>query len=630
VVNGQAEAFLIAKEALRVGDSGRLARVTPQIKGYPLEPYLEFWQLRYRLEDRSTEEIRAFLDRHEGSLLAEQLRSDWVKILGRKGQWDLFAAERARLLNEDADVACYGLAARWQGTEAPAMAEELKPLWLAPRDLPHGCDWVARQLLDAGVYGSEHVWQRFRLLADTGRVRQAKKVLESLPQGEAPAGRAVDQAFGSPLKYLQAPLKPLTDRAARELVMVAFTQLGRNDLASAGRRFNEALRVGPVRESFSAEERAYVWGQLATAAARRHMPEALEWFAAADDTVLSDDQLAWRVRSALRAGSWIQVRAAIERMTPRGRAEPAWVYWDARALKALGHPEQADAQFALLAGETHYYGRLAAEELGLPFELPPKAPASTQQELDEAAAVPGLRRALALFALGMRGEAVREWNWALRGMDDRQLLAAAELARSNEIWDRAISTADRTFSLHDFSLRYPAPHRDVFLRQARARELDVSWVLGLVRQESRFIAAARSSAGAAGLMQLMPATARWVARKLGLKEFTPAKITTIDLNAAMGTYYLRTVLDDLDGQPVLAAAAYNAGPGRARAWLDASPMEGAVYVESIPFGETRDYVKKVMTNTLYYAAVLGGAPWSLKQKLGHVGRRSTIASIDTP
>jgi len=360
------------------------------------------------------------------------------------------------------------------------------------------------------------------------------------------------------------------------------------------------------------------------------MPEAVDWFAAADDTALNDDQLGWRVRIALRTGSWSEVRTAVERMTPRGRSEPTWIYWQALALKALGNTEDANGLFALIAGDANYYGRLASEELGLALQLPPKAPAPTSEELEQAASVPGLQRALALFALGMRIEGVREWNWALRGMDDRQLLAAAELAFDNEIWDRAIFTADRTFSLHDFSLRYPAPHREIFSEQARARSLDVSWVLGLVRQESRFIAAARSSAGAAGLMQLMPSTARWVARKLGLKNFSPAKVTSIDLNATMGTYYLRRVLDDLDGQPVLAAAAYNAGPGRARAWLDANPMEGAIYVESIPFGETRDYVKKVMTNALYYTAVLGGSKLSLKERLGLVGRRSTLALSDTP
>ena len=237
------------------------------------------------------------------------------------------------------------------------------------------------------------------------------------------------------------------------------------------------------------------------------------------------------------------------------------------------------------------------------------------------AANPGLKRSLALFRATLRSEAVREWNWSIRGMDDRSLLAAAEIARRNEVWDRAINTADRTVALHDFSARYLAPYRELFAGEARAQSLEEPWVLGLVRQESRFIASSKSSVGASGLMQLMPATANWVASKLGLKNYSWARVKDVDVNVRLGTAYLKRVLDDLDGHPVLAAAAYNAGPGRARRWRDQRPLEGAIYAESIPFPETRDYVKKVMTNTLYYAALMGGSARTLKERLGTVAAR---------
>ena len=170
-------------------------------------------------------------------------------------------------------------------------------------------------------------------------------------------------------------------------------------------------------------------------------------------------------------------------------------------------------------------------------------------------------------------------------------------------------------------MRYLAPYRDALGENARARQLEEAWVLGLVRQESRFISEIKSSAGAAGLMQLMPATAKWVARRMGMQDYSWARVTDTGVNAALGTYYLRHVLDDLDGSPVLAAAAYNAGPGRARRWRDARPLEGAIYAETIPFDETRDYVKKVMSNTMYYAALLGGQPRSLKARLGVIAPR---------
>jgi len=238
-----------------------------------------------------------------------------------------------------------------------------------------------------------------------------------------------------------------------------------------------------------------------------------------------------------------------------------------------------------------------------------------------------------LFRLDLRLEGVREWVWAIRGFDDRQLLAAAELARRDGIYDRAINTADKTVMLHDFKLRYLAPYRDVLQVHASEMGLDEAWVYGLIRQESRFIAGVRSGAGAGGLMQLMPGTAKWVAHKLGLKNWRWSQVTEVDTNINLGTYYLRHVLDTLDNQPVLASAAYNAGPGRARRWRPDNAIEGAVYAETIPFNETRDYVKKVMANATYYAQVFGQQVQTLKARLGIIGPRNRAeesALDDTP
>jgi soluble lytic murein transglycosylase len=237
-----------------------------------------------------------------------------------------------------------------------------------------------------------------------------------------------------------------------------------------------------------------------------------------------------------------------------------------------------------------------------------------------AKANPGLARALELYRLDLRNEATREWLFTIRGMEDGQLLAAAELARRAGVFDRAINTADRTLHQHNYKVRYLAPFREVFQQNARTSGLEEAWILGLVRQESRFIVDAKSSVGAMGLMQLMPATARWAAKRIGV-QYQPAQVMEVPTNVALGTSYLKHVLDDL-GHPVLAAAAYNAGPGRARRWRDAQPLEGAIYAETIPFNETRDYVKKVMANTMYYSQVIGGKLIALKDRLGRIPARA--------
>jgi soluble lytic murein transglycosylase len=613
----QEEMFLAARAAVRAGDYDKLARYDAQLQGYLLEPYVEFWLLRPRLEDATADEVRAFLTRQRGSWLAEQLRKEWLKVLGKRQQWDLFRAEHPLLVSDDGEISCYALQARWQQRDESALTE-VRAQWSAPRELPEGCVPLAEALIANGQITSRQVWERIRLLLDAGAVSAAWRAAAYLPPTEALDRGHLFAAAAGPQRYLDDKKKNLSQRAVRELTMFALQRLARIDPLAVAAHWEPKLRA-----RFSTEEQGYVWGQLALQAARRNLPEALKWYgyAEAAGAQLSEEQLAWRLRAALRQGNWREVQVSAQKMSLQQRSEPAWIYWQGRAAQALGNPVEARTLFARVAGEHHFYAQLAAEELGLGFNVPPTGYTPTAEEVAAIARAPGFQRALALYQLGQRLESAREWIWSIRGMDDRQLLAAAEFARQNEMFDRAINTADKTLALHDFSVRYLAPYREALGENARAQQLEEAWVLGLVRQESRFISAVKSSAGAAGLMQLMPATAKWVAHRMGMQDYSWSRVTDAGVNAALGTYYLRHVLDDLDGSPVLAAAAYNAGPGRARKWRDTHPLEGAIYAETIPFNETRDYVKKVMNNTMYYAALLGGQVRSLKTRLGIIAPR---------
>jgi soluble lytic murein transglycosylase len=369
---------------------------------------------------------------------------------------------------------------------------------------------------------------------------------------------------------------------------------------------------------------------VAWQAAKRHMPEAVGWYELSKGANQSEEVLTWRVRAALRALDWSAVRRAIEQMPSSLANQPDWLYWRGRALAAQGKREEALALYRRIGGQPTFYSNLADEELGRPINVPPRAAPPTNAELQDAANNPGLRRALALLRLDMRTEGVKEWNWTLRGMDDRQLLAAAELARRNDVIDRSISAADKTRDQHDYSLRYPSPFRESVDPKARELALDTGWIYGLIRQESRFVMSAKSGVGAKGLMQVMPATASWVAKKIGLSGYHTGQMMDTETNVTLGTNYLKMVLDNLDNHPVLACAAYNAGPGRAQKWRAEKPIEGAIYAETIPFTETRDYVKKVMSNTVYYAALFQDRPQSLKARLGVVQpRRSGDTGTDS-
>jgi soluble lytic murein transglycosylase len=605
------EAILAAHAAFRAGDAVRLARAAAGHEGHVLAPYLEYWQLALRLADAPAEEIAAFLARHAGSYLADRLRGEWLKELGRRGEWARFEQELGALVQDDLEIRCYGWRARLARGDASA-ADEARQIWREPRELPEGCNALAEHLLRSGAADPELVWRRVRLLLQNNQLNAARRAFAWLPAGEAPDERLFSIAATAPQRLVANPPRDLTRRAAREMALFALIRLARHEPEAAA-----AALGGEFGRRLPEADRRDAWGALAHLAARRLHPRALAWYRLADGADLSDDQLAWKARAALRAADWQAVRDAVDAMSGETRREPVWSYWYGRALAALGIAEGARAYYLRHAGEPHFYGILAAEELGYIPAPPEPFHSATEEEVAAVARNPGLVRALALYRLGLRTEATREWVFTVRAMSDEELLAAAELARRNELFDRAINTAERTVHRHNFRLRYLAPFAETLRAHAREHGLDDAWLLGLVRQESRFIADARSAAGAQGLMQLMPATARWVARRIGLNGYEPRRASEPATNIALGTRYLKFVLDDL-GHPVLALAAYNAGPGRARRWRDARPLEGAIYAETIPFKETRDYVKKVMANTMYYAQLYGATVVPLKQRLGIV------------
>jgi soluble lytic murein transglycosylase len=317
------------------------------------------------------------------------------------------------------------------------------------------------------------------------------------------------------------------------------------------------------------------------------------------------------------------VTKAIESMPPDLQKDPAWIYWRGRALLAAGAAEEAHKYFQLIAGQHNFYGILAMEELGLKVSPLPRPQPPKADEIAEASNNPGLRNALKFFDMELRFEGNREWNWQLRKMNERQLLATAEFARRNEVLDRMVTTADRTKVELDLTQRYPTPYDDIMQTATRPIGLDKAWVYGLIRQESRFIRSARSHVGASGLMQIMPGTATYVARKIGMAGFTLSSLNDIKTNITLGTQYLNMVLSNLGGSQTLATAAYNAGPGRPRQWRStlSKPVEGAIFAETIPFTETRTYVKNVMANTTWYAAMFENKPQSMKIRLGTVTPR---------
>ena len=626
----QDDLFLAARDAFRAGDRARLDALAPRLSDHPLAIWVEFWQTQMRLRAdepaRVDAAVEAFFKRHAETYLADRLRMEWLLALGARRDFERFAAEHPALVwqHDDHQVRCYAALVRLQRQPADAVRlREARQVLAANRESGgDGCMALTEALL-AGKHISP--WDRIRALAENNQLSAAKRIAALLPRTDSV--QAV-QAIDRPAQFLSLHERRLTE-VQRELAIVAISRLARDD-AELAARYATSLNL-----HFTPEQRGLVWGRIGHMGAVKLLPEALEWYrrggehvGTGADAARADEVLEWQVRAALRGNArgpdWTMVRSTFERMSPELQRDPAWIYWHARALAAAGQSEPATAAFRSIAGRFHFYGKLAAEELGEPIVIPPAAPAPAAEDVMKHAANAGLTRALKLLDLGMRVEGTREWGWQLRNRSDAELLSIAEFARSRQSLDRMIATSDRTREAFDFAQRFPAPHRADLTRHAQAVGLDETWVYGLIRQESRFIQDARSSVGAQGLMQLMPATARYVARRVGMNDYAPARINELDVNLRLGTSYLRFVLDDLDGHPVLASAAYNAGPSRPRNWRSSLPraVEGAIFAETIPFNETRDYVKKVMSNTVYYAALFENKAQSLKARLGTVAPKA--------
>ncbi len=645
------EVILEMAQAFKRGDKARLTALLPQARGHTLEPQAAYWEIKARLEDASAQDVAAMMARYPGTYHEDRLRNDWLLQLGKRRDYTTFAAEYPKYrMQDDKELRCYALMvdAIRTGNASKEAVDEVRRNWFGIKDADDGCTQAADRLYNDKKLSAQDVWREARVSMEANRPRAASNAVQIVAPD---AAAAIGEINANPARYLSARATA-TGNARKELITLALIKLATNDPDSAATMLDS--KWSPI---LSAEERSWAWGVIGKQAALKLSTEANAYYANARNEHLNDDLLGWKVRSALRATEapkgWPVILAAVNEMSDEGRKDPTFAYWKARALKgivngkattvmstpvgggtptAVLRPELAEAQALLesVASPRGFYEMLALEELGQRITAPARPAPVTAQEKETARANPGLNRALYAIAIGLRTEGVREWNYTTNlhtkgGLAERDLLAAADFACERQVWDRCINTSERTKEAMDTDQRFPMPFKDNVVRRSKEIGLDPAYVYGLIRQESRFIMDARSGVGASGLMQVMPATARWTAKKIGMEGFTGDQINNRETNIAIGTAYLKFALDDFAGSMPLAAAAYNAGPGRPRAWRNGPQMEAAAWAENVPFAETRDYVKKVLSNTTMYAAILTGQPQSLKARLGSVGPRDGSA-----
>ncbi|MCM0043517.1 MAG: lytic transglycosylase domain-containing protein [Burkholderiaceae bacterium] len=602
--------FVALREASLRGDIAESGRLAARLANYPIPSYVDYYRLYPRLVSAPAGEIRSFLDRHDGTAIADRLRNDWLLLLGRARDWNVFDEQASRfVLNDDTQVKCYALMSRL--ARGDDVAHAARDLLVQPKYYGEACVDLIGRLADEKKFTDADVWRQVRLAVEYGQGATARRIAAFADVNAS----LIPQAIDKPAAIVERGAA--AGRASREVFLIALGRVARDSHEKAVRALEKALpRLNPA-------EQAIAWSQIALPASLALAREAPAYWRRTWDAPLSQDGYQWRARAALRAGDWPMVVRAIEAMPRELQKDPAWIYWRGRAAAAQGKADDAQRHYQQLAGQPHFYGLLASEELGLQIAPLPRPVPASAEEIAEAAANPGLRHALKFYELELRFEGNREWNWQLRRLGERQLLAAAEFARQSDALDRMVASADRAKTEIDMSHRYPSPHDDIMHGATQSLGLDKAWVYGLIRQESRFIKSARSVVGASGLMQIMPNTANYVAKKIGMTGFSLSGLNDIRTNITLGTQYLNMVLANLGGSQTLATAAYNAGPSRPRLWRSSleRPVEGAIFAETIPFSETRGYVKNVLANATWYAAHFENRPQSLKARLGAVAPR---------
>lgn len=583
--------------ALRSGDRQPLLRARDRLRGYPLYPYLELEDLRRRITTAPDAEVESFLQRHDGELPAARLRENWLATLEARGRWAEF------LHHYDAEGAsperrCHHALALLRTGKVVDADRAAAALWSTPRSLPTACDPVFADWSTRGNPEPELAWQRFADAMDAGQTALARYLLRFLDgTARADAELFLDCATNPALAREPKRFRPHDPRHAR-ILDFALARLAARDVRAARTAFEGALRAATVDPASLRGAAA----RIASALAQTSAAEALHWIIGLDAAARSEPLAEDAVRHALRGGAWDPVLATLEQLPAALAAEERWRYWSVRARSARGDAAP-EAAWSTLAGTRSWYGFLAADHLGAPYAMQHLRQAADDTLLGAVGSIPGIVRAREFARSGSPLESRREWLHTIRGLDATRQAAAAQLAAQWGWHPLAITTLATAQAWDALELRFPIVHRSHFDAAAQREGIDRTWLYAIARQESALDAGVRSPAGALGLMQVMPATAQLTARKAGIPYRGSNDLLDPARNVRIGSSYMRMMLERFDHNRILAAAAYNAGPGRIGQWLGhhAGDVEHDRFVETIPFRETRQYVQNVLSFALIYA-----------------------------
>ena len=600
------EQFHDALRAANAGNTELLRQYQVSMQNDVLGYYPEYWLLNRNLVSQSPSAIMSFAQRYPHSAMAEKLSADYVEEKVKQGDFASAAPVLQYVNNPDQAESCAIAQVRAQ-TGDPLVFAEYKDVWLTTNTQPESCNGLGRMMLSSALMTHQDRQQRLWGQLRAGQSGQAIATAQSI--GISLSLAQLNQIQANPMNYLWSAAKVTPSDHA--YLLYAMGRLADSNLDTAIASVQRAAE-GVPQDVQRALYRAVGYIGGTTVMKNNFKTDVIQYLDASYGLPFSPEEAEIYACQAIRFSNWEGVIRAIDAMSVNQRQEDRWQYWLARASEQRGDSQSksvAQEIYKRLAQGDDYHNLLAKERVGEAPKLPISVEPS-QNEVMRLSQDPHFNRAFTLRQIGANDSYVnREWNWAVRQAvakkDDGLLLAAAKRATDMRWYDRAIYAADRTQQKHNYNYRYAMPHQNLVTQHSYSVGIDPAWAYGLMRQESRFNTAARSHVGAGGLMQIMPDTAKLVAKTMG-EPYNPAALTDPNTNLRYGTFYLSMIQKQLSQNPVLATAGYNAGPNRARRWQpEWQNLAADQYTESIPLLETRDYVKHVMTNATHYGVLLG-------------------------
>jgi len=616
----QRQLFADLERAARADPEGAWRLRAAPLRDYPLWPYVEYAALSARPRSTPAKQVLAFVSMRADSPLAMRLRRTMLDTWVEQKRWEDALSLDHPELGERGDCHVYA-AALARGKVSDALAHRMLETWAQPHVLPPACEPMQRWLDREQRITPKRVDARIAAAREAGNAAVLSQLAVRLPLARSQELARIARAMQNPTTELANAAGWTDTEANRVAVGYGVAALAKRD---SNRAIAQWQRLEPAFKWQDAERGRALAG-IGLWRAASYLPDASIWLARVPEASRTDQLREWQVREAQSRGDHKATVAAFEAMTEAQRADPRFRYAHARALDLDRQREAARAAYAALAAEPTYHGFLAADHAGVDYRLCPLDAPTDEKSVRAVATSAGLVRAFELRAIDRHSDARAEFDFALRNAEPDVRRAAVARAIAREWYDRGPFTLTAGADLRYYALRFPLAERDLLAEQARGRGVDLAWVYGLIRAESAWIADAVSHANAHGLMQLLPGTAQSVARRQKITYPGVGALTRQPrLNLMLGTHHIADELARFNGKPWLATAAYNAGPAPVNRWLSQRPnLPNDLWIETIPYKETREYVSRVMAFSVIH-------DWRLKRTAMPVSARIGLAPSTAP